>query len=108
MATVAASLQTLAGKTVTAVVITKSFEQKVNEAATQLTRDISATHQVNGTKSVDPRRMMVEIERAKRDFSDNLKVSLSKPLPVRPLSREEKEDMLMGAYVGGEWINFTK
>ena len=108
MATVAASLQTLAGKTVTAVVIKKSFEQKINEAATQLTRDVSATHQANGTKLVDPRRMMVEIERAKRDFSDNLKVNLSKPLPVRPLSREEKEDMLMGAQTGYGWVSFTK
>jgi len=107
MVTVAASLQQLAGnKNIAAPKM--SFEQKINAAVSSLASDIAATHRENGTKSVDPRRMMVEIERAKHEFADNLKVSLSKPLPVRPLSREEKEDMGLGAYVGGEWINFTK
>lgn len=110
MTQIAASLLKMAGKTVTPVAFKKSFEQKINEAISTLMSDISATHRENGTKSVDSKRMMVEVERAKHDFKSNDLLDKQYELKKRiaPLSRSEKEDMGLGAQTGYGWVDFTK
>lgn len=92
-------------------VFVESFEQKVDRAAAILSKDIEATRkEIRSISSGRNAALMTEIFKAIRSDIGKTATPIF-GVPVRKstrLSRDEMEDMGMGANTGYGWVTFTK